>query len=95
MYSVYTLMNRYVEREKVQESYVPFPLFAFYWQEKIPRRVYLLYYALAETVHQHLDTILFFLLFGNESMLTRYSNKSFLFRVLACHFPPWVVCPEE
>ena len=41
MYSVYSLtLNRYVEHQKEQESYGPLPLFTFYWQVKLPRRVY-------------------------------------------------------
>ena len=63
MYSVYILMNRYVERKKAQESYIPLSCLRF------TARVY---FIVVMYCHKPFISILDFVLlfFGSESMLT-------------------------
>jgi hypothetical protein len=86
MYSVSTFMNRYVEPEKQQESYIdPFPCLRFTGRQKKTGGDTLLQYVLSETVRQHLDFVFVVLLFGSEGMLTTQPKVSFVeFLVVPC-----------
>jgi hypothetical protein len=91
MYSVYILMNRYVEREKAEESYNPSLVYVLLQgkntQESILYCSYSMYFV------RSLSSTFLILFFGSESMFT--TKPKVFCRVLGCPLLPWVIFPAE